>query len=33
MLFQYSSNETIYQDISAGQSAVNASYIIETYTL
>jgi hypothetical protein len=32
MLFQYSSNETIYQDVSAGQSAVNASYIIETYT-
>jgi hypothetical protein len=32
MLFPYSSNETIYQDVSAGQSAVNASYIIETYT-
>ena len=32
MLFQYSSNETIYQDVSAGQSAVNASYIIESYT-
>jgi len=33
MLFSYSSNETIYQDVSAGQSAVNASYIIETYVL
>jgi hypothetical protein len=33
MLFQYSSNETIYQDVSAGQSAVNAGYIIESYNL
>ena len=33
ILYHYSNSESIYQDSSAGQSAINASYIIESYVL